>query len=432
MSVHVYWSLNISAVKTASNNVIVYELEMRSTVGGSNMCTGGTATATSYTGSQTPSLAFNGNDADYWESGDAGAFPQRLIYQFSAAVDIYNYTLIVDSFTDTNPYTWTLEYSDDGTTWTVADTQTDYIFAVNTSTFNIQPVSLTAVDSTTTASSDIANAYRILTLTPVDIASTASSSTATAATLQTLTAVNITSTASSSTDNVSVNRLLSVIDSVAITSASTENIAATRNLVAVDSATMASSSTGNVSLTVFLVPVDSVATHENVSTYAVYLAINYHLDNKAVTTYSNFNFTGSCRFAGKTLFINGNGLFEYGGLTDNSAAIAPSLKTGKMCEIMGRMGLERSNKMKRIPASRISVSCDKTGGSIDLNVTEDNNAAIAYNDAITHDGYATYDIPIGRGTKFNFLQIELAANACTSLDIESIEFNPIELRRRER
>ena len=127
-------------------------------------------------------------------------------------------------------------------------------------------------------------------------------------------------------------------------------------------------------------------------------------------------------------------MFEYGGTSDNGTAIAPSLKTGKMCEIMGRMGLglERSNNMKRIPASRISVSCDKVSGSVDLRLTEDNSAAISYNDAIVHDGYATYDIPIGRGTKFNFLQIELAANACTSLDIESIEFNPIELRRRER
>jgi hypothetical protein len=131
-------------------------------------------------------------------------------------------------------------------------------------------------------------------------------------------------------------------------------------------------------------------------------------------------------------FINNTGLFEYDGLTDNSAAIVPSLKTGKMCEIMGRMGLERSSKMKRIPSSRISLLCNKSGGSIDLSVTEDNSTAIAYNDAIIHNGYATYDIPIGRGTKYNFIQMEFKAHDCMSLDIDAIEFNPVELRKRER
>jgi len=174
-----------------------------------------------------------------------------------------------------------------------------------------------------------------------------------------------------------------------------------------------------------------VATHENVNTYAVYLAINYALDNKSVTTYSNFNFTGSCRFAGKTLFINSTGLFEYGGLTDNGTAIVPSLKTGKMCEIMGKHELIRSNNMKRIPASRVSLSCNKSSGSIDLNIMED-NAVQAYNKAIIHDGYATYDIPIGRGTKYNFIQMEFKARGCVSLDIDAIKFNPVELRRRER
>jgi len=432
MAAHLYWSINITATRAAANYARIAEIEMFS-LASVDLCVGGTATASSSYPTHSPDLAFNDITTDYWLSG-TDVMPQRITYHFLSAVsiDAYSIRTFVDGYFDSNPADWTLDYSDDGgTTWTTADTRAGYVLGDGVFLYNVNPVVLTAVDITSTASNSTATAYRTIALTAVDIASTASNSTGNANTAQTLTAVDIASTASSSAAQVNITRILSVIDSVAITSASTENITATRHLVPVDSSTVASSSTANVSLTVFLVPVDSVATHENVSTYAVFLAINYALDNKAVTTYSNFNFTGSCRFAGKTLFINGAGLFEYGGLTDNGAAIVPSLKTGKMCEIMGRTGLVRSNNMKRIPASRISLSCDKTGGSIDLNVMED-NAVQAYNKAIIHDGYATYDIPIGRGTKYNFIQMEFKAHDCVSLDIDAIEFNPVELRRRER
>lgn len=252
--------------------------------------------------------------------------------------------------------------------------------------------------------------------------------------LKTLTAVTQESTDTNNTANVSLNVYTVASSQTSTDTNATVNVLSARNLTAINQESVDTNSTATALLTVFLTPVTQVSIDTQYSTYAAYLGINYHIDNKAISTYTNFNFTGACIFNGKTLLINNGGLFEYGGTSDNGTAIAPSLKTGKMCEIMGRMGLglERSNNMKRIPASRISVSCDKVSGSVDLRLTEDNSAAISYNDAIVHDGYATYDIPIGRGTKFNFLQIELAANACTSLDIESIEFNPIELRRRER
>jgi hypothetical protein len=250
--------------------------------------------------------------------------------------------------------------------------------------------------------------------------------------LKTLTAVTQESADTNGSGSVLLTvRPLAVTQESADTN-STVNVLNARTLTAVTQESSDTNGTETAQITVYLTPVTQESIDTQYSTYAVYLAVNYHIDNKSVTTYSNFNFIGACRFNGKTLFINENGLFEYGGLTDNGTAIVPSVKTGKMCEIMGRMGMERSQSMKRIPTSRISVSCDKVGGSIDLNVTEDNSAAIAYNKAIVHDGFATYDIPIGRGTKFNFLQLELQANACTSLNIESIEFNPVELRRRER
>ena len=162
-----------------------------------------------------------------------------------------------------------------------------------------------------------------------------------------------------------------------------------------------------------------------------HLALNFSVDNKSSTTFSNFPFTGSCQFNGKTLFINEQGLFEYGGLTDDGTAIVPSLKTGKMDVIQGQNGLIHTNKIKRIFTSKVRVSCDKIGGSLDLNVTADTNT-YAYNKAVTHDGVATHNIPIGRGIKYNLLQLELIANGCSKLDIDSIDYEPTAIQRSER
>ena len=162
-----------------------------------------------------------------------------------------------------------------------------------------------------------------------------------------------------------------------------------------------------------------------------HLALTYSPENKSTTTHSNMPFDGSCVFNGKTLFFSGSGLFEYGGLTDNGAPIVPSLKTGKMNMIMGRVGIVPSNKLKRIPTSKVRVSCDKVGGSLDLNVTADGNT-YPYNQTVTHDGLATHNIKIGRAIKYNFLQLEVIANGCTSLSIDSIDYDPTELQRSER
>jgi len=163
-----------------------------------------------------------------------------------------------------------------------------------------------------------------------------------------------------------------------------------------------------------------------------HLALSYSPENQSVTTYSNIPFDSSCIFNGKTLFFSENGMFEYGGTTDNGAAIIPSLKTGKMDTVQGRNGLVHSNKIKRIPNAKIKVSCDKTGGKLDLNVTTDNDAVDSYEHAITHDGFATHDVKIGRGTKFNFIQLEIKADGCSKLDINNIEFDIVENVRSER
>jgi hypothetical protein len=161
------------------------------------------------------------------------------------------------------------------------------------------------------------------------------------------------------------------------------------------------------------------------------LALNFALENKSFTTFSNHDFVGSCVFGGKTLFISDAGLFEAGGLTDNNAPIVPSLKTGKMDTVMGANGAIHSHKIKRLPDSKVYIDADKTGGAIDLTITADTSTN-TYNNAVTHDGFATHAIKVGRGIKYNYVQLEIIGNGCSRLDIGSIRYNPIEIQRSER
>lgn len=181
-----------------------------------------------------------------------------------------------------------------------------------------------------------------------------------------------------------------------------------------------------------LVAVIQSAGGSNYANNANYLGYAYSTENKSITNYSNFNFTGSCVFNGKTLLINDTGVFEYGGESDNGIAIVASMKTGKMNGIMGKNGVYPSNKIKRIPDSKISVDCDKSGGEVTINITEDENPPLSYANAISHSGFATHRVPIGRGIKFNYVQLEVVGTGCAHLDISSIEYNPVENVRSER
>lgn len=153
-----------------------------------------------------------------------------------------------------------------------------------------------------------------------------------------------------------------------------------------------------------------------------YLAVTYSVENQSVTTWSNFKFNASTFFNGVTLMANESGLYEIGGTTDNGTAIKPSLKTGRMSE--------GSFRFKRIPRTRIELSAQKTGGSVDLVVTADSDS-YRYTQAIAHDKLSTHEVRIGRGIKYRTLQLEISANSCTMLNIDSISYEPVELRRIE-
>ena len=60
MSAHVYWRINF-ATPTNGNNPAICELAMHTSVGGSDVCSGGTAGGTSINASFPAANAFDGN-----------------------------------------------------------------------------------------------------------------------------------------------------------------------------------------------------------------------------------------------------------------------------------------------------------------------------------------------------------------------------------
>ena len=145
MATHSYWSLNITAVFDGVSQASMTELEMYDSVGGVNLCTGGTASSTSEALGYPPANAFNGVliGTDYWQAINA-TLPQRLIYQFVSPVDLVSYQIWSSDFED-RPTDWTLDYSDDGISWTTAATVTGFVFSQELGTIGIAQFDLAGV-----------------------------------------------------------------------------------------------------------------------------------------------------------------------------------------------------------------------------------------------------------------------------------------------
>ncbi|CAJ5551361.1 Uncharacterised protein [Burkholderia pseudomallei] len=118
MSAHLYWRLNFSQGNNG-NNPALAELAMHTSVGGSNVCTGGTAGGTSINASFPAANAFDGSTSTDCQTTAATA---TLSYQFASAQAIVEYTVTSSATLAASygPSNWTFEYSDDGSTWTVA------------------------------------------------------------------------------------------------------------------------------------------------------------------------------------------------------------------------------------------------------------------------------------------------------------------------
>src|SRR5512139_3935661 len=96
----------------------VAEMEMRGSAGGSDLCTGGTPSASSeYTGNEA-TKAFDDDTGTFWSSNNF--LPEWLKYTFSSAQDIVEYYIYPRSATNWMPTAWKLQYYD-GANWVDQD-----------------------------------------------------------------------------------------------------------------------------------------------------------------------------------------------------------------------------------------------------------------------------------------------------------------------
>lgn len=122
MAAHLYWRVNV-ATNNGSSNTSIAEIQMRVTAAGADQCTGGTATDNGNIGAGfVGAKCFDDDAATMWNKAGVGI----VTYQFASAVDIVEYTIAArndnTAYLGDSPRAWTLEYSDDGSAWTVADT----------------------------------------------------------------------------------------------------------------------------------------------------------------------------------------------------------------------------------------------------------------------------------------------------------------------
>lgn len=119
----VYWRVSISAIK-AGNYAAIGEIEMRATIGGSDQCSGGTASAISTITSA--SAAFDNDPVTTWASNWGSAW--WIQYQFPSAVSVAELSIQSENGAQTTgngtPKDFTLQYSSDGSSWTTALTVT--------------------------------------------------------------------------------------------------------------------------------------------------------------------------------------------------------------------------------------------------------------------------------------------------------------------
>jgi hypothetical protein len=115
MAAHRYWRLYINSVVGAGNTYPNIGDVTMSGAGG-NLIGTGTAFASATTFGAAAD-AVDGNATSRWQGGQV--LPQWWGYDFSAPVDVTGLTLTASYAAPTNnPLDWSLESSDDGTTWT--------------------------------------------------------------------------------------------------------------------------------------------------------------------------------------------------------------------------------------------------------------------------------------------------------------------------
>jgi hypothetical protein len=124
----------------------------------SNTTPSGAAAASSVTSTNVAWRAFDRNTGTFWQSGVNNT--GWLSYQFPTGKIIKRYGFFSYITNSNNPRTWTFEGSNDGSNWTVLDTQTNFVTGVstfysfdisaNTTSYTYYRINITAAQGTTT------------------------------------------------------------------------------------------------------------------------------------------------------------------------------------------------------------------------------------------------------------------------------------------
>ena len=124
MSAHAWWRIKITAPDGNVWDAIV-ALDMHTSQGGANVCTGGTAFASSqYSGTYSADKAFDGNSGTFWNNGTEGPPTETIGYHFASPVNIVEIMITATTTPSCSPKDFTIEYSDDGAAYSVLATIT--------------------------------------------------------------------------------------------------------------------------------------------------------------------------------------------------------------------------------------------------------------------------------------------------------------------
>ena len=146
MAAHSYWRINVTTNDGDANFLAIAEVEMRATKGGADQCSGGTPSASTSGGSNPATLAFDNITGTHWATN--GVTTGWIRYQFAAPVDVLQYVITAQQLGPTRaPRNFTLEYSDDGSSWTVTDTRTGQTgwVGLESRVFNVDGVTVARV-----------------------------------------------------------------------------------------------------------------------------------------------------------------------------------------------------------------------------------------------------------------------------------------------
>jgi hypothetical protein len=149
-----------------------------------------------------------------------------------------------------------------------------------------------------------------------------------------------------------------------------------------------------------------------------YLAYLLSPETNSVSTYNNYNFDGCAKGFNKYLFYNSTGLYEYGSSTDNGTIIRSEIETVAF-------NFNTSN-LKQVPSIYLGQS---SSGPSYLKVKVDGKGEFLYKLNKNTNDLQTQKVALGKGLIGRYFEFELI-NESSEFSMESIEFYPIELKRK--